>query len=161
MKTKTLIALALLTGCATRPPPPPPPDPLVQYLESLPPFEYKESTKLARLAADKCLAEHQANPEWCQPRVMLAESSESADKLYYKIKAELNSPAYIRGLAAKSYSEIMARDAGSSSGSSNAGPTIYMEPRPGTSITSFGNGNWTSQQGRTFCSSNNGSTFCY
>lgn len=157
MKTKTLIALALLTGCATRPPPPPPPDPLVQYLESLPPFEYKESTKLARLAADKCLAEHQANPEWCQPRVMLAESSESADKLYYKIKAELNSPAYRAPSSAaisRSYDAL-------STGSSNAGPTIYMEPRPGTSITSFGNGNWTSQQGRTFCSSNNGSTFCY
>ena len=48
-----------------------------------------------------------------------------------------------------------------STGSSNAGPTLYMEPRPGTTITNIGNGSWTSQQGRTFCSSNNGSTFCY
>ena len=153
----TLIALALLTGCATRPPAPPPPDPLVEYLKSLPPFKYRQSTQLARLAADKCLAEHKADPEWCRPDVMVAESSESADKLYYKIHAELNSPAYRAPSSAaisRSYDAL-------STGSSNAGPTLYMEPRPGTSITSFGNGAWTSRQGGTICTGGNGTATCY
>lgn len=153
----TLIALALLTGCATRPPAPPPPDPLVEYLKSLPPFKYRQSTQLARLAADKCLAEHKADPEWCRPDVMVAESSESADKYYYKTKAELNSPAYRSPSTAsfnRAYDSL-------STGSSNAGPTLYMEPRPGTSITTFSGGAWTSRQGGTFCTGGNGTATCY
>lgn len=157
MKTKTLIALALLTGCATRPPAPPPPDPLVEYLKNLPPFKYRQSTQLARLAADKCLAEHKADPEWCRPDVMVAESSESADKYYYKTKAELNSPAY-RSPSTASFSR--AYDS-LSTGSSNAGPTLFMEPRPGTSITTFSGGAWTSRQGGTFCTGGNGTATCY
>jgi hypothetical protein len=76
----TIAALAFLPGCATRPPAPPPPDPMTEYRKNLPPLKYKQSTQLARLAADKCLAEHKADPEKCYSAVRLAESSEQVEQ---------------------------------------------------------------------------------
>jgi hypothetical protein len=129
----------------------------VEYLKSLPPFKYKQSTQLARLAADKCLAEHKADPEQCRIDVSLAESKEEQEKLEYRIRADLGAP---HSYAPTSASFNRAYDS-MSTGSSNAGPTLYMEPRPGTSITTFSGGAWTSRQGGTFCTGGNGTATCY
>jgi len=153
----TIAALAFLSGCATRPPAPPPPDPMTEYLKNLPPFKYKQSTQLARLAADKCLAEHKTDPEKCYSAVHLAESSEQVEQSEYRIWADLYAPhAYATSADSfnRAYNSM-------SSGSSNAGPTLYIEPKPGTSVTTFSGGGWTSRQGGTFCTGGNGTATCY
>jgi hypothetical protein len=78
MKTlTTLIACALVAGCVHHPKQPP----VALYTPQPPPkFEYKESTKLYRMAADRCLAENQSDPTVCANKVGIAESAESGEQ---------------------------------------------------------------------------------
>ena len=160
MKTKTLMALtalALLDGCARRPPAAPAPDPMVEYLNSRPKFQYRQSTLMTRARADKCLAalgpaSTQREDRSCEYTVAAAEASEEYERSLYEFDLLTHAPRSASG--AGYYVPPV------STAPATPGPTIYLEPRPGTSITTFDGGAWSSQQNGTFCTGGNGTVWC-
>ena len=149
MRTHTTLAiLILITGCTHRPP-------LLQEPTAAPQpkpeFKYRESTLMSRAAADKCKAENKLNPERCVGSVFAAEAAERVDQNSYYSAALFAAPVP-RPSGYTSYTSY--------TGPSSA-PTVFIEPRRGTSVTNYGSGAWSSQQGGTFCRGAYGSVVCY